>query len=58
MTALKINKKVKMNLEEQGRSKTWLANKMGITRQLLHTRLNDNFWSDSDISKLKELGII
>ena len=58
MTVLKINKKVDLNLKEQGRSKTWLAKQMGITRQLLHTRLNDNFWSHDDISKLKELGII
>jgi len=55
---LTTSKKLELSLAEQGRSKTWLANYLGITRPTLYSKINDNFWTLNEILKLKKAGII
>ena len=58
MGRLTTSKKLEFSLKEQGRNKTWLASQLGISRQALYKRLNDNFWKAGDIIKLKSMGLI
>ncbi len=55
---LTTSKKVELLLKEQGRSKTWLASQLKISRPTLDQRLKDNFWSAGDIIVLKSIGLI
>lgn len=58
MKRITTSKKVELELIEQGRSKTWLASQLGISRPVLYKRLNDNFWMPREIIKLKSIGLI
>lgn len=52
------SKKVELALKEQGRNKSWLALKLGISRPSLYARIKDNSWLSEDIIKLKTIGLI
>ena len=52
------SEKVKQQLHIQGRNKSWLAEKLGMSRPTLYERLDDNCWLPSEIIKLKQLGVI
>ena len=52
------SEKVKQQLHRQGRNKSWLAEKLGMSRPTLYERLDDNCWLPSEIIKLKQLGVI
>jgi len=52
------SKKVELALKEQGRNKSWLADKLNISRPVLYQRLSDNFWKPSEIIILKSIGLI
>lgn len=54
---LKIANKVKATIEI-GLKKTVLAEKIGLSRQKLDSRLKDNRWEDAEINALRRLGII
>lgn len=58
MERLTTSKKVELSLKEQGRNKTWLAEKLGMNRPTLYARLKDNFWKPDDVIKLKLIGLI
>lgn len=49
------SKKVELELKDRGIKKIWLAQQLGIARQTLDIRLKDNFWSNGEIIKLKEI---
>lgn len=53
-----ISKKVELALKNQGRNKSWLAIQLGISRPSLYQRLSDNIWHDSEVRKLKTIGLI
>ncbi len=57
MNRLPTNKKVELELKAQGRNKSWLANELGITRPVLYSRLKDNFWTPTELMKLKAIGL-
>jgi len=50
--------KVKQAIIEQGRKKNWLAEQLGMSRPSLDKKLNDNFWTTNDITRLQNLGLI
>ena len=58
MERLTTSKEVELNLKEQGRNKKWLAEQLGISRPTLYKKLDDNFWSVSELIKLKTIGLI
>jgi len=55
---LNKGKKVELKLKDQGRNKTWLAKKLGISRPSLYQRLKDGYWTNYELYKLKELGLL
>lgn len=55
---MNTSQKVEFALKDQGRSKTWLAEKLGISRPTLYQKLKDNFWSVNEIITLNRLGIL
>lgn len=38
--------------------KQWLAKQLGVSRPTLNERFRDNTWTDPEISKLRELGLL
>jgi DNA-binding NtrC family response regulator len=52
------SKKVEFALKEQGRNKTWLARQLSLTRPTLYDRLDSNSFTDSEILKLRAIGLI
>lgn len=58
MKRMNTSQKVEFALKDQGRSKTWLAEKLGISRPTLYQKLKDNFWSVNEIITLNRLGIL
>ena len=55
-----ISDKVITNLEKRpyGQGKKWLASQLGLSRPTLKKRLYTDYWTDKELSRLKELGII
>jgi hypothetical protein len=59
MAEVKINKnneKVIIWLFRESKTQQWLADKFGCTRQAISQKIRDNYFSELDIIKLKELG--
>ena len=52
------SKTVELNLKDQGRNKSWLADQLGISRPTLYKKLSDNFWTIGEIIKLKSIGLV
>ena len=44
-------------LKAQGRSISWLANYLNLSRPTIYLRNQDGKWNDEQIKKLKEIGI-
>lgn len=42
-------------LEETGRSKTWLADELGMSRPTLYARLEDGKWTLEEAHKLAQI---
>ena len=53
-----INKSVEEALKDQGRSKFWLATKLGMSRPTLDKRLKTNLWKLREVFEMKHLGVI
>lgn len=49
MTKLKFSEKITLALIEQGRTKTWLSEKLGIHQQAIYKKLRSNCFSVSEI---------
>jgi len=60
METLKINtsETIKKNMEDQGRSYTWLINNLDLSRATFYSRLKNNEWKFGDIVRMKNLGIL
>lgn len=58
MNGLTTAKKLEMNMKSQGRTKSWLAEYLGITRGALYNKLRDNFFTVKEIIMLKNEGLI
>lgn len=57
-TKLATNRKVRHWLDDNKKTKSWLAKELGISRPTLNDRLRDNFFSAHEIVILKnKLGI-
>jgi transcriptional regulator with XRE-family HTH domain len=56
MRIYKTNEKVLLWMKRNGYDQSYIANKLGVTRQTLAKRLQDNFFSVGDIIILKSLG--
>lgn len=52
------SEKVKTAIEVQGRKKTWLAEKLQLSRPTLDFRIENNSWRPEDIVRLRQLGVI
>ena len=50
--------KVKQAIVEQGRKKNWLAKELGMSRPHLDRRLQDNYWTAIEITRLQRLGLL
>ncbi len=50
-----ISQKVLASLKEQGRSKSWLYGKLGMTAPTLDKRLKSNGWKVSELIQLQDL---
>ena len=50
--------KVKKAIVNQGRKKTWIADKLQLSRPTLDLRLEANTWQPEDIIRLKQIGIL
>lgn len=58
MERLTTARKVEWALKNQGRKKTWLAEKLGMSRPTLNRKLKDNTFSVSEIYDIqKYLGV-
>lgn len=49
MTRSTFSSKIELALTEQGRTKTWLAEKLGIHQQAIYKKLKSNLFSISEI---------
>jgi DNA-binding NtrC family response regulator len=49
-----FSEKVLKTLKKQGRSKTWLAKFLGISRVNLYERLRSNTWKHNEMDALEE----
>lgn len=49
MSRIKFSEKINIALKEQGRSKAWLADKLGIHQQSMYKKMRENTFSISDI---------
>ena len=54
-TSETISQKVDRAILEQGRKKTWVCEKLGISMPTLNSRMLNNDWSFSEIIALKYL---
>jgi len=55
---MKGTKDIMMNIEAQGRTKTWVMSYLGISRRTFYKRVEHNDWKDSELSKLKAIGLL
>jgi len=51
-------KDILINITEQGRTKTWVMKYLGISRRTFYKRVEQNDWTDSELTKLRQLNII
>ena len=52
----KNNEKVIIWLFRIGETQQWLADKLGQTRQSISQKIRDNYFTELDLIKMKELG--
>lgn len=52
----KTSEKVLIWLHREGKTQQWLANEIGITRQAMSQKINDNVFTPKDIMTLARLG--
>ena len=50
--------KVKKAIVNQGRKKTWIADKLQLSSPTLDLRLEENTWPPEDIIRLTPIGIL
>lgn len=53
-----FNKIVEKAIKEQGRSKTWLAEALNISRPTLDRKLKNNTFKLEEVVKLKNLNVV
>ncbi len=53
---VKSNEKVLIWLHRENKTQQWLAIQLGITRQAVSQKINDNVFSISDVVNLRRLG--
>jgi len=53
---IKTSEKVLIWLHREKRTQQWLSEKLGVTRQSVSQKINDNFFQPRDILILKSLG--
>ncbi|MBE0674456.1 MAG: MarR family transcriptional regulator [Bacteroidales bacterium] len=53
---IKSSEKVLLWLHREGLTMTWLAKKLGQTKQAVSQKIKGNGFSDLDLSRIKELG--
>lgn len=53
-----ISDEIKMNMENQGRTYTWLMVQLNISRRTFYKRLNENAWTHFDLATLKTIGVL
>lgn len=59
MAEVKINKtseKIIIWLYRENKTQQWLADQLGQTRQSISQKIRDNYFSASDLIKIKSLG--
>jgi hypothetical protein len=56
ITLIKTSEKVLIWLHREKRSQQWLSDKLGLTRQAISQKINDNIFQPRDIIILKSLG--
>ena len=52
------SKKLQLAIIEQGRKKSWVAKRLGISRPTLDKRIENNSFTDSEIMRLHELQLL
>ena len=56
VTIFKTSEKVLIWLHRENKTQQWLANEIGITRQAMSQKINDNVFTPKDIMTLSRLG--
>ena len=56
ISIFKTSEKVLIWLHRENKTQQWLAEQVGITKQSMGQKINDNQFSDRDIAILKRLG--
>ncbi len=51
-------KDILTNITDQGRTKTWVMKQLGISRRTFYLRVEQNSWTDSELTILRQLNII
>jgi transcriptional regulator with PAS, ATPase and Fis domain len=57
---LKISDRIALSLHRmpKEKNKSWLAAQLGISRPTLYDRMQANSWTQEEITKMKQLGLI
>jgi len=56
ITLIKTSEKVLIWLHREEKSQQWLSEKLGVTRQSISQKINNNIFQPRDILILKSLG--
>ena len=54
-TKLTLSEKVLIALHRENKSKSWLAEQLGVSRMTLHLRLKTNDWLVCEVVKIDKL---
>lgn len=49
---------LKINMENQGRTYTWLMLQLNISRATFYKRLKENTWTYLDLVQMKSIGVL
>lgn len=55
---MSTSEQIKVNMQNQGRTFTWLMKQLQVSRRTFYNRLNKNDWAFEDLMKMKDLGVL
>jgi len=56
LTIVKTNEKVLIWLHRENKTQQWLSEQLGQTRQSISQKIKENYFSVSDLMRMKSLG--